>query len=255
MKVHAVPAFNDNYIWLIESDHSRQAMIVDPGDAEPVIAALQQYQLEPVAILITHHHYDHVGGIEQLTRRYPIPVYGPAGENIIGITHKVSTCEQSQLHEQFAPATILETPGHTEGHISYLIEDGLFCGDTLFAGGCGRLLGGTAEQLFNSLNRIARLPATTRVFCAHEYTQANLKFAAAADPDNTALQQRTKAVTQQRKQQQATVPSYLKDELITNPFLRCDNADIKHQVEQHCGHTLDNPLAVFTELRRWKDQF
>lgn len=255
MKVHAVPAFNDNYIWLIESENTKRVMIVDPGDATPVIRALSEHQFEPAAILITHHHYDHVGGIEQLTQQYPIPVFGPEGELIQGISQPVSAGKNISLPSDFAPFTILDTPGHTSGHISYLIDDALFCGDTLFAGGCGRLLGGTAEQLFQSLNLIASLPDTTRIFCAHEYTESNLRFALAVEPDNTALQNRIKQVAQQRQQGLATVPSILTTEQTTNPFLRCDQPSVSASVQHHCGKALHSPLEVFTELRRWKDLF
>ena len=150
---------------------------------------------------------------------------------------------------------MLDTPGHTTGHISYLLGDALFCGDTLFAGGCGRLLGGTADQLFQSLNLISSLPDSTRIFCAHEYTEANLRFAQAVEPDNSALQIRIKEVAQQRQNGLATVPSILATEHATNPFLRCDQPTILASVQRHCGKVLNSPREVFTELRRWKDQF
>lgn len=254
MSVHAVPAFNDNYIWLIQSAQTRKALIVDPGDAQPVLAALQQLDLTPSAILITHHHHDHTGGIATLRRQFNIPVYGPVAEQISGVTDTLSTGDILRLND-FAEASVLDTGGHTPGHISYLMANQLFCGDTLFAGGCGRLLGGTASQLFASLQQIANLPATTQIYCAHEYTLANLKFALAVEPGNAALQQRFLDSKTMRANNQPTVPSTLALEKATNPFLRCAVADVKQAAEQQAGQSLESPLAVFKVLRQWKDNF
>lgn len=254
MSVHAVAAFSDNYIWLIQSAQTRQALIVDPGDAQPVLAALQQLDLTPAAILITHHHHDHTGGIAALRRQFNIPVYGPAAEQISDVTDTVSTGDILRLND-FAEASVLDTGGHTPGHISYLMANQLFCGDTLFAGGCGRLLGGTASQLFASLQQIAALPATTQIYCAHEYTLANLQFALAVEPGNAALQQRFLDSKAMRANNQPTVPSTLALEKATNPFLRCEEPAVKQAAEQQAGQTLDSPLAVFTALRQWKDNY
>lgn len=254
MSVHAVAAFNDNYIWLIQSAQTRQALIVDPGDAQPVLAALQQLDLTPAAILITHHHHDHTGGIATLRRHFNIPVYGPAAEQISGVTDTLSNGDILRLND-FAEASVLDTGGHTPGHISYLLANQLFCGDTLFAGGCGRLLGGTATQLFASLQQIAALPGTTHIYCAHEYTLANLQFALAVEPGNAALQQRFSDSKAMRANHQPTVPSTLALEKATNPFLRCQEPEVRQAAEQQAGQSLNSPLAVFTALRHWKDNF
>lgn len=254
MSVHAVPAFNDNYIWLIQSAQSRQVLIVDPGDAQPVLAALQQFQLTPAALLITHHHHDHTGGIATLTRQFNIPVYGPATEQISGVTDILTAGDKLRL-DDFAEISVLDTGGHTPGHISYLINNQLFCGDTLFAGGCGRLLGGTAGQLFASLQQIAGLPDNTEIFCAHEYTLANLQFALAVEADNADLQQRFADTQTLRAADKPTVPSKLMLEKATNPFLRCAEPAVIQAAEQQAGRPLNSPLEVFTVLRQWKDNF
>lgn len=254
MSVHAVAAFNDNYIWLIQSAQTRKVLIVDPGDGQPVLAALQKLDLTPAAILITHHHHDHTGGIASLRRQFNIPVYGPNAEQISDVTHTVGAGDILRLND-FSEASVLDTGGHTPGHISYLMANQLFCGDTLFAGGCGRLLGGTATQLFDSLQQIAALPAITQIYCAHEYTLANLQFALAVEPGNAALQRRFLDCKAMRSNNQPTVPSTLALEKATNPFLRCKEPEVKQATEQQEGQTLDSPLAVFTALRQWKDNF
>lgn len=255
MSVHAVAAFNDNYIWLIQSAQSRRVFIVDPGDAQPVLAALQKMDLTPAAILITHHHHDHTGGIASLKTQFNIPVYGPAAEQISDLTATVNAGDTLKLDADFAEISVLDTGGHTPGHISYLLADQLFCGDTLFAGGCGRLLGGTAPQLFASLQQITELPDATKIYCAHEYTLANLQFALAVEPGNVALQQRYSDTEIMRAQNQPTIPSTLALEKATNPFLRCDIAEVKQAAEQQAKQSLDSPLAVFEVLRHWKDNF
>lgn len=255
LKIHAVNAFQDNYIWLIQAEHSRQVLIVDPGDATPVLKALDRLGLIPAALLITHHHADHVGGISELLSHFNVPVYGPARERIPHITHPVAEQDEIKIGPGFPTIRVFDTPGHTAGHICYFTENKLFCGDTLFAGGCGRLLGGTAPALFASLERIKQLPADTELYCAHEYTQANLRFAKAVDADNVALQQRIRAVEALRAQNKASVPSLLADEQATNPFLRSDSRAIKRAAEQFAGRPLNDAEAVFTTLRRWKDQF
>jgi len=255
LTIQAVPAFNDNYIWFIQAPDSRNLLIVDPGDAEPVIEAIEQQQLNPAALLITHHHSDHIAGINKLVTHYDIPVYGPKYEAIPSLTHPLTACGNLIINSVFPSITVLDVPGHTRGHIAFLIDGNLFCGDTLFGAGCGRLLGGTAKQLHASLQLIARLPEQTKIFCAHEYTQANLRFAALVEPNSTAIRQRivdTDALVTNHK---PSLPSQLKLELETNPFLRCKQPEVIQAAQQFSGHQLHGSEAVFTTLRRWKDQF
>ncbi|WP_438970639.1 hydroxyacylglutathione hydrolase [Methylophaga sp.] len=255
LRVYPVSAFQDNYIWLIQAENSQKVLIVDPGDAKPVLTALNQYNLKPVAILITHHHADHVGGVNELLEHFQIPVYGPSSERIPAITYPLEARDDLTIDPAFPAFQVLDTPGHTAGHICYLTENKLFCGDTLFAGGCGRLLGGTATELYNSLRLLAMLPADTEIYCAHEYTEANLRFAQAVDIDNPDLLNRIEQTQRIRAANQPTVPSVLADELKTNPFLRSDNPKIKRSTEQFIGRPLKDSETVFTALRQWKDQF
>lgn len=254
MQIHAIPAFQDNYIWLLEIPHQR-AIVVDPGDATPVKTFLKQHQLQLSALLITHHHADHTGGIQALTEETPVPVFGPQQEAITGITHPLTAGAAVQTFDELPQINVLDTGGHTAGHISYLIAEHLFCGDTLFAGGCGRLLGGTAPQLFNSLMRLKQLPDATKIYCAHEYTLANLRFALAVEPDNSDLQARFETVSLLRDNGQITLPSTLATEKRTNPFLRCDIPAVKTAAEIYCGRPLPDAVEVFTVIRQWKDQF
>lgn len=255
LTVHAVNAFRDNYIWLIQAENSRKVLIVDPGDAEPVFTALKKKELEPAAILITHHHADHIGGVDALLEQYQLPVFGPAGEKIPAVTHPLQATEDLKIDSDFPLFRVLDTPGHTQGHICYLVENKLFCGDTLFAGGCGRLLGGTARQLFHSLQQLKQLPGNTEVYCAHEYTEANLRFASAVEKDNPALQKRQEKTRTMRQQGQATIPSLMADELATNPFLRSHIPHIKTAAETFSDRAIVDEEAVFAALREWKDNF
>ncbi len=180
-----VRAFEDNYIWVIRGNSRTYAALVDPGDAAPVLAALPRLGITPVAILCTHHHADHVGGIPELLEHFPgLPVYGPAHENIDTLTQHLHDNDEVRLPELGLNFRVLEVPGHTRGHIAYFGHGWLFCGDTLFSAGCGRLFEGTAAQMHTSLSRLAGLPGDTRVYCAHEYTQANLRFAQTVEPEN-----------------------------------------------------------------------
>lgn len=267
--VHAIPAFDDNYFWLLQPDpDDRSAYIIDPGAAAPVLAALAERQLLLAGIIITHHHHDHIDGVRDLCQITPVPVYGPRSAKIPQVTHYLTDGEQLRL-----PSLVLDVlavPGHTLDHIAYLHQPGnqpgysrteqaapasLFCGDTLFAGGCGRLFDGTASQLFASLMRLAQLDDSTLVYCAHEYTLANLKFACAVEPGNKALVERLQNVTQLRRDGRMTVPTTLGVEKQTNPYLRVHVMTIKRAVEDHAGLALPTPEAVFTAIRRWKDQF
>jgi hydroxyacylglutathione hydrolase len=258
IQIKPIPAFNDNYIWCLFDDQSKQAVIVDPGDATPVIEALQASQLELVAILITHHHFDHTGGIDGLLEHYSVPVYGPDSDKIPQISVPLTERDSfSVLGLQFEVLTI---PGHTLDHIAlYCAESAtgplVFCGDTLFAGGCGRLFEGDPAMMLQSLNKLAALPATTQVFCAHEYTMANLKFAATVEPNNQQLQQRLLDDGARRQQQQPTIPSTIATELQTNPFLRCSEAAVISSAAGHSGQNPREPVEVFGLIRAWKDNF
>jgi len=254
-------AFQDNYIWFIvangpesESGGKKPCILVDPGDAEAAESGLQQHELKPVAIFCTHRHGDHVGGVAELVERYNVPVYGPATENIRAVDHPLNGGERIRI-EGIGEFRVLFIPGHTLGHIGYFGEGSLFCGDTLFLSGCGRLFDGTAEQLFNSLQALAELPGETRIYCAHEYTLSNLAFAQTVEPDNTEMQHARDKYQRMRQQNLPTPPSTIERERAINPFLRASFASVQAAVEKHVGHGLHGPLAVFTELRRWKDGF
>jgi len=251
----AIPAFRDNYIWAIRQED--RCVVVDPGDAEPVELFLKENGLRLTSILVTHHHPDHVGGIPALLRQRDIPVYGPARETIPGMTHPLSEGDTIQPAGVDMSLTVMEVPGHTLGHIAFHDANHcwLFCGDTLFAGGCGRLFEGTPAQMFDSLQRLASLPAKTQVFCTHEYTLANLTFAAAVTPDDDAVAQRLNAVRQARETGQITLPSTLEEETRSNPFLRAHEPALKHACEAREAGTAGSDMQCFAALRRWKDNF
>jgi len=255
MKIDAIRAFDDNYIWCLSNSNSNSAAVVDPGDAMPVLSHLNKHHLKLSAILITHKHWDHIGGIQHLAELYPgIPVYGPRNEAINGVTLKVGDGESVDLQGIDAAFEVLDVPGHTEGHVAYLGDGVLFCGDTLFAAGCGRVFSGTHAQLYASLQKIASLSADIRLYCAHEYTLDNLGFAQWVEPESMALKQRVQSVRARRKAGLPTVPSTLREELITNPFLRCNIRQVKDAAEKYAGKQLSNGEAVFTAIRNWKDR-
>lgn len=253
MRIHAVPAFSDNYLWLIED--GGKAAVVDPGDAQAIEAALAERGLELTAILATHHHGDHVGGVEALASRWKCPVFGPAGESIPRITRKLVEGDTVEVPGLEARFSVLDVPGHTAGHIAYVAEGVAFVGDTLFACGCGRLFEGTAAQMARSLAKLAGLPGATRAYCAHEYTMSNIKFAEAVEPGNARLHARKAADAAKRARGEPTVPSTIAEELATNPFLRCSEAEVIASAERHAGRTLGDPVAVFAEIREWKNTF
>ncbi|MEP7327713.1 MAG: hydroxyacylglutathione hydrolase [Betaproteobacteria bacterium] len=252
-----IPAFADNYIWLLH-DHGR-ATVVDPGDAGPVLEVLTRERLTLTSILTTHHHGDHVGGVEALLARFPVPVFGPARERIPGRTRALVQDDVVEVPGLPLCFTVFEVPGHTAGHIAYFGKvnaiPSLFCGDTLFAGGCGRLFEGTPAQMWASLSACAGLPMTTLVYCAHEYTVANLRFAAAVEPNNSAITARQLVEADKRAQGVPTVPSILDVEIATNPFLRAGVPGVKDAAQRHAGHVLDGDVAVFAQLREWKNHF
>lgn len=249
-----IPAFRDNYIWLMHDAHN--AVVVDPGDAAPVLRALTERGLTLSDILITHHHADHTGGIAELRQHYPaINVYAPEAENIDGTTVALAGNETIFIASLQLELQVLSLPGHTRGHIGYYGANRLFCGDTLFAAGCGRLFEGTAAQMFASLSHLARLPADTQVFCTHEYTAANLQFAAAVEPGNPAVTARIARVSALRSANRPSLPSTIGEELASNPFLRCDSPEVIKSVYNHTGTRPATPVEVFTALRLWKDTF
>ena len=255
LQVTAVPAFNDNYLWLIH-DHA-YAAIVDPGDAAAVEAALASHQLKLAAILLTHHHADHAGGVTALVSHWQVPVYGPASEQIPGISHPLRENDQITLQSPALRLSVLDVPGHTAGHIAYVAHDEgwLFCGDTLFAGGCGRLFEGTASQMTQSLEKMAALPDHTKVYCAHEYTVSNLRFAVAAEPDNKNTAQRLADAQALRDRNVPTVPSTIGEEKRTNPFLRYREKSVADLLRTSGRLQNEDPVAVFAALREWKNVF
>jgi hydroxyacylglutathione hydrolase len=257
-----VPAFSDNYIWLLREGSN--AAVVDPGDAAPVAAFLDRERLALTAIINTHHHGDHVGGNEDLLARAAVPVFGPARERIPGITRGLAGGDTIAIPGIGLELAVLDVPGHTAGHIAYFGRPGpadeggapvAFVGDTLFAGGCGRLFEGTPAQMFESLSRLAALPGATRVYCAHEYTLANLRFARAVEPGNAALARRQEREQAKRDRGEPTVPSTLADELATNPFLRAAVPEVFAAAQAHAGRALATPVEAFAALREWKNHF
>jgi hydroxyacylglutathione hydrolase len=250
-----VCAFRDNYIWLIRNTDNDKVAIVDPGDAGPVLTALAENNLTPAALLITHHHADHVGGVQRLLEHYNVPVFGPARETIPGCSHFLSEGDRISLDALGLTFDILEVPGHTSGHIAYYGHGCLFIGDTLFMAGCGRLFEGTPEQMHASLQKLLTLPDDTRVYCAHEYTLANLRFARTVEPDNAAVSARFRDCETLRRRNLPTVPGTLAVERQTNPFLRVDQAGVAAAAENFTGRALRDPVAVFAAIRSWKDGF
>lgn len=258
VEIIVLPAFTDNYIWVLR--HAGQVAVVDPGDAAPVREYLAKTGDRLCAVLVTHYHPDHVGGIAEIIAHHPAPVYGPASENIAEVSHPLHGGEHIQLPEIDCEFDIITLPGHTLGHIAYydsgIDEAGaVFCGDTLFAAGCGRLFEGTPAQMLASLNKLAVLPAPTSVYCTHEYTAANLRFALAVEPDNQAIQQRIAEVAATRAAGGFTVPTRIDLELETNPFLRSDAPAVRAAALARLGHPPRDAVETFTAIREWKNHF
>lgn len=259
LTVFPVPAFQDNYLWVVHDD--KNAMVVDPGDAAPVLAYLDSHGLTLRAILVTHKHADHIGGVDALLKRFDVPVHGPAHEAIACVDHPHNGGETVHIDSPAMTLQVLDVPGHTSGHIAYFLGAGaagsprLFCGDTLFSCGCGRLFEGTPAQMLASLDAIAALPPATLVHCAHEYTLSNIRFALAVDPDNKALNAWSQEATALRAAGRPTLPTTLAQERVTNPFLRSDASAVIASAEAHAGQASLSREAVFTTVRGWKDTF
>lgn len=254
-QISHIKAFDDNYIWAIHNSHV--CSVVDPGDHQPVIEFLQQHNLKLDHILITHHHYDHTGGIIALKQNFPkLRVYGPNNPNITGIDTVVKEHDKIELQELGISFKVLETPGHTMDHIAFFNDELVFCGDTLFSGGCGRMFEGTPSVFWGSLCKLKALPAHTKVYCTHEYTQANLAFASHIDPNNSSLQEYFDEVKQLRQQNKITLPSSIAKESEINPFLRCHSKDLQNTLasKTNKGESLDS-ISTFARLRKLKDNF
>ena len=252
-EVIRIPAFKDNYIWLLRKGAS--AVVVDPGEAFGVLEVLAREHLTLSSILVTHHHHDHQDGIAGLLSCYPAAeVFGPAVESITGLTRPLRGGETIAPAGLGVELQVLAVPGHTLGHLAYYCPDALFCGDTLFGAGCGRLFEGTPAQMFDSLTRLAALPGQTAVYCAHEYTELNLRFALTIEPGNRRMQQRAEEVAMARAKGLATVPSTLALEKATNSFLRCSEPEVVVSA-LGAGASSADPLAVFTALRERRNGF
>ncbi len=251
IQIKSIPAFNDNYIWLIENRDQRCA-VVDPGDAIPVLAYLEEHELILDTILITHHHNDHTGGIRDLIKHFPdVNVIGPSEDPVPYLTQKVSCGDQIDLFgERY---WVLGLPGHTLGHIGFAGEEKLFCGDVLFSAGCGRVFEGTMEQMYTSLEKILSLPEETLIYCAHEYTAGNIAFAIAVEPNNEQVQIYRDEIIRLRAQNKPTLPTTLRREKWINPFLRTQEAGVIKAVANRAIKT--DPLSIFTALREWKNDF
>lgn len=258
LNINRIHAFTDNYIWSIEENN--KMILVDPGDAKVCIQYIEENNLTLSMILITHRHNDHVGGVSQLvqyckTNNWPITVYGPNKEALDVSDVKVNNDDIIKVKDFSFSIHVTEIYGHTLGHIGYMINDNLFCGDTLFSGGCGRIFDGSAEELFQSLKKIASLPEKTQIYCAHEYTQANLVFALTVDPTNDELISYYNTIETLRSKKQSSIPTSIHIEKKINPFLRCAQPEIKNSVEAFYGQSLSSELSTFTYLRCWKDEF
>ncbi len=253
VEIWPIPVLGDNYVWILQSPTSPDVVVVDPGSGPPVAAELAGRGLTVAAVLLTHHHSDHVGGVASLVEDRRAPVHGPAGEAIAGVDRPVNGGDRLEFSAVGVALEVLDVPGHTAGHIAFAGDGFVLCGDTLFAGGCGRVFEGTPAQMVGSLARLAALPSGTRIYCAHEYTEANLRFAAMVEPGNAALAARRDRVRELRGRGLATVPSTMADELGTNPFLRCAEPDVIAAAERHAGRAMADPVDVFATIRAWKD--
>ncbi|MDX2416851.1 MAG: hydroxyacylglutathione hydrolase [Xanthomonadales bacterium] len=253
LKISAIPAFDDNYVWLLTAG-GKACAVVDPGDAEPVLQVLEQRGLELSYILLTHHHYDHVGGVSALLEKYKAKVFGPADVRIPFVEQVCREGDEIQLPDLKIKFHVLEVPAHTRSHIAFFADEVLFCGDTLFSLGCGRFFEGTATDMQKSLDKLAALPVETLIYCAHEYTQANCAFALAVEPGNAALQARSLEIDNMRAEDKITLPTRLGDELATNPFLRTRAGSVVNMARKIDPETTSG-TSTMAIIRAWKDRF
>jgi hydroxyacylglutathione hydrolase len=253
LTVHPVRAFQDNYVWTLVANGN--AAVVDPGEAGPVLAFLRAHKLNLTAILNTHHHADHVGGNAELLEHYPVPVYGPYDDRIPTVSDRVREGDSFTLPGFNLKLSVLEIPAHTRTHIAFHGGGMVFCGDTLFACGCGRLFEGTPAQMHTALAKLAKLPGDTRVYCGHEYTVSNIKFACAVEPGNAQLAKWSKTAAALRARDEPTLPSTIALELRANPFMRCTVPEVVESASRHAGSKLADPVSVLGALREWKNNF
>nr|WP_223668457.1 hydroxyacylglutathione hydrolase [Kangiella shandongensis] len=256
MKVIPLEAFSDNYIWVIKAPNGSAVAVVDPGDANPVIEYLERHQLSLETILITHHHPDHVGGVNALKERYSCRVFAPLHDQQPFSDQDLTEGDQISILNGNYHFGVIEVPGHTMGHIAFYGHGALFCGDTLFKAGCGRMFEGTPPVFYQSLQKLAQLPTDTKVYCTHEYTLANLRFAQSVEPDNTAITEAIKHSEKLRAEGKPTLPSTIGEELSFNPFLRCDQKTLQ-EVAGHASmeKTFSDPVRTFATIRQLKDNF
>jgi hydroxyacylglutathione hydrolase len=255
MKIIQIPLLRDNYGYLIVCDETREAAILDPSEADPVLRRVDQEKVALKAILNTHHHRDHTGGNSGLLERFTLAVYAHKADagRIPGLNHPISDGDEVKIGK--LKGKVFFIPGHTAAHVAYLFENNLFCGDTLFTAGCGRLFEGTPEQMHSSLSRLKALPARTKVYCGHEYTENNLRFAITLEPGSKKLKERLSAVQTLRAKGQPTVPSTMAEEIDTNPFLRWDSKEIQDNLKKDYPELVLNPVSVFAQVRKLKDEF